>query len=98
MKVYFENGLTVIDTGNMFSCSANTSGHVGVSWHKQKQRYKASIRIKDVDYYLGSYKDIEDAIAIRVEAEKHRKAGTLDEWHQSLKGNYNQKQKGSASK
>ena len=98
MKVYFENGLTVIDTGDPIGNSTNTSGRVGVAWHKDKQIYQARIRVNSVEYHLGQFKNIEDAIAIRKEAEKNKADGTFDEWHQSLYGTVKKRIKGSASK
>lgn len=98
MKVYFENGLTVIDTGDPIGSSANKTGRVGVAWHKHKQSYQVRIRNNTVEYYLGQFKNIEDAIAIRKEAEKHKAAGTFDEWHQSLYDTVKKRKKGSASK
>lgn len=49
----------------------NTSGKTGVTWCKSCKRWKASIIFKKRYYYLGSSKDIERAIELREEAEKH---------------------------
>lgn len=43
----------------------NTSGIVGVCWHKQKNKWQAQIKINNKQIYLGSFKDLEDARAAR---------------------------------
>lgn len=43
----------------------NTSGHVGVSWSKSKQRWIAKITANSITRYLGEFHDIDDAIAAR---------------------------------
>ena len=50
---------------NMKTPVTNKSGHIGVFWHEQKQRWKVSIGSKHVGYFQD--KDI--AIAARKEAE-----------------------------
>lgn len=49
--------------------SNNTSGHVGVSWDKQKQRWEAHIKLNGKKKFLGYYDDIEDAVSSRLKAE-----------------------------
>lgn len=41
--------------------SNNTSGHIGVSWRKNRGRWIAQIRTLGVNRYLGSYKTAEEA-------------------------------------
>ncbi|MBR4289260.1 MAG: hypothetical protein IKT52_01300 [Oscillospiraceae bacterium] len=48
--------------------SNNTSGHPGV--HRKRNKWAAKITWQRVTYQLGSYKSIEEAIAIRQAAEK----------------------------
>ena len=48
--------------------SNNTSGHPGV--HQKRNKWAAKITFQKVTYQLGSYESIEEAIAIRQEAEK----------------------------
>lgn len=48
----------------------NTSGHKGVYWHNQSQRWRAAININTVEKCLGNFANIEDAIKAREEAEK----------------------------
>lgn len=51
--------------------SKNTSGFRGISWHKNKQAWIAQIGVNGKLKYLGIFKDIEDAIKVRLEAEKY---------------------------
>ena len=50
--------------------SNNTSGHSGVSWHKQNSKWQARIKHNKKDIYLGYFTDREEAIAARKAAEK----------------------------
>jgi len=47
----------------------NTSGHTGVYLDKRSNRWNAYINFKKKRYYLGSYRDIEDAVKERRLAE-----------------------------
>lgn len=47
----------------------NTSGVTGVSWHKQHQKWYASIRYNNNIFFLGLFEDIEEAINVRKNAE-----------------------------
>ena len=47
----------------------NTSGVMGVSWHKRQQKWCAGIKVKYKKIYLGSFDDKNDAILARKEAE-----------------------------
>lgn len=47
----------------------NESGHVGVHWDKTKNRWTAQIMINYKSIFLGRYKDINDAIKARKQAE-----------------------------
>lgn len=47
------------------------SGTKGVYWHKQIQRWVASICIDRKNIHLGSFKNIEDAKAVAVQARKN---------------------------
>lgn len=46
-----------------------TSGHVGISWHKQRRKWQANIGAGREYFYLGVFADINDAIAARKAAE-----------------------------
>ena len=50
--------------------SNNTSGAKGVTWHKAAHKYMAVIRCEHKTHYLGIFKNIEDAIQAREEAER----------------------------
>lgn len=47
----------------------NTSGHTGVVWHKREQNWRARIRVKGKDIYLGGFDNIQSAIECRKQAE-----------------------------
>ena len=47
----------------------NTSGVPGVDWLSSRKRWRASICFKGQRYYLGKYKNFEDAVAARKAAE-----------------------------
>ncbi len=50
--------------------SHNTSGYSGVKWDKEREKWIAEIRFKNKIYYLGRYKDKQEAIKVRKEAEE----------------------------
>lgn len=50
--------------------SNNTSGIIGVCWHSSKQRWIASITVNKKRKELGRFKNKEDAIRARLQAEK----------------------------
>lgn len=54
----------------------NTSGYKGVNWHKKIKRWVASISINKKQIHLGSFKNIDDAIKARQDAE--------DKYHKPL--------------
>ncbi|NLY75927.1 MAG: hypothetical protein GX075_11605 [Firmicutes bacterium] len=47
----------------------NTSGHKGVTLHKRRCKWEASIKIDGVKKYLGAFTNIEEAIKARQLAE-----------------------------
>ncbi len=49
--------------------SNNTSGVVGVDWHKRDKRWTAQIRVDNKQIYLGYFTNKEDAIAARAAAD-----------------------------
>jgi hypothetical protein len=58
---------------NMCNCSKrsdNTSGYIGVSWHKKTGKWQAQIRVNDKYKYLGLFEDVEEAARVRDEAAK----------------------------
>ena len=50
--------------------SDNTSGTTGVGWHKQRQKWKAQIRINGTQKHLGYFDSKEEAIWAREAANK----------------------------
>ncbi len=80
MKVYFENGLTVINTESMGG-HINKHGHHGVSYNPSTKYYTSSITFKYKTYYIGASRNVDEAIAMRKEADKHRDNDTFLEWY-----------------
>ena len=54
---------------NLRMSKNNTSGHIGVNWHKGRSKWQASITVSGKWIYLKTYSNIEDAIAARQAAE-----------------------------
>ncbi len=48
--------------------STNSSGWTGVCWGKREQKWRARIMVHGVEKYLGTYHDIDEAVASRKEA------------------------------
>lgn len=46
----------------------NTSGHIGVYWHKHDKRWVAQIRIGKKRIHVGQFESIEEAVAARAKA------------------------------
>lgn len=61
-----ETGIQNINQGML---SNNTSGVKGVYWHKSREKWMALITVSKRRIYLGSFKDKEDAIKARKNAE-----------------------------
>lgn len=47
----------------------NTSGHIGVSWDRTRNKWSAKIKVMYKQKFLGRFKDINDAIRARKDAE-----------------------------
>ncbi len=69
----------------------NTSGITGVQ--KIRNSWWAQIGVKGNNYWLGSYKNKDDAVKIRKEAEKHVKTGDFTEWFENFSGGRKRRQK-----
>lgn len=54
---------------NKIDMSNNTSGHIGVVWHKTANKWMASITVEKKNIYLGLFANKQDAIKARIEAE-----------------------------
>jgi hypothetical protein len=50
--------------------STNTSGHMGVSWNKNKKKWQSIIKVLGKQIWLGYFNTIEEAIQVRKEAEQ----------------------------
>lgn len=61
--------------------SDNTTGHKGVS-RRKNGAYMAKIGFKNRQYYLGTYRTMEEAVAAREEAEAILFGNFLDEYHE----------------
>jgi hypothetical protein len=48
----------------------NTSGCIGVNWHKRNKRWQAKITVNRKTLFLGYFRKLENAIKARKEAEK----------------------------
>lgn len=51
--------------------SNNTSGFIGVSWNKSKEKWEAYVQVNRQYVYLGSYSNKDDAIIARLKAESN---------------------------
>lgn len=70
-KEVIKEGTNPIQLGNVRALNKNnTSGHKGVCWYKRGNCWRAYIVFKRKQYSLGLYKNIEDAVAAREEAER----------------------------
>ena len=48
---------------------SNTSGVIGVSWDKDRSKWRAQIRVNTKKLHLGYFDDFDDAIRARKDAE-----------------------------
>ncbi len=55
---------------NKVDMSNNTSGCIGVVWHKYANKWMSRITVNNEDIYLGLFTNKQDAINARIEAEK----------------------------
>lgn len=58
-----------INSKNLRLPKRNTSGHIGVSWYKKRKTWETYIRVDGHLHHLGCYKNLNDAIAARTEAD-----------------------------
>ncbi len=63
---------------------SNTSGTVGVSYDRSVRLWKAEITFKGRNYYLGSSREKDIAVAIRKEAEQHIHGKFLEWYYQEF--------------
>ena len=86
MNIIIENGVTIINTNDAVGGIKSVSGRTGVVWLQNQQCYRAEIYVKRKRVHLGQFKNIDDAVALRKEAELHRAAGTFEQWFPTLIG------------
>lgn len=55
---------------NLKRTANNTSGAIGVVWHKLGKKWQANIVVGKKTIYLGLFEDFNDAVAARRAAEK----------------------------
>lgn len=72
---------TCINSINQKISKNNKSGVKGVHWDKTRKKWTAQITFKKRNYYLGRYKNKDDAIKARQEAEKNI-FGSFLEWYE----------------
>lgn len=84
MNVRIENGVTIISTGDAVGGLKNKTGHVGITYYEKQDRYRAELTYKYNKYLLGFYTNIDDAVAIRKEAERQKEKGNFMEWYNTL--------------
>ena len=80
MRIYFKDGMTVIDTESMGGHESKY-GHRGLSYSPKYGFFTAYMIYKNHQYYLGCSKDVKEAIAIRKEAERQRENGSFLKWY-----------------
>ena len=82
MKRRIENGVTIltVSTGK-----EKISPYTGVYYGKRFDNYDSVISHKGKRHHLGTYKNVDDAIAVRKEAEAQVAAGTFVEWYEGWK-------------
>lgn len=82
-KAGYVEGTQLAKIRDMTPGIANTSGHRGVYYDSRYDRYRAQIIFKRKRYYLGTYKNIEDAIKARQCAEENLFRGFIESHEQS---------------
>ena len=68
------NNLRLVDKissmHNLPKQKSNTSGVVGVCWHKAANKWQSRISINGIRIDLGRYKSFDEAVSVRLNAEK----------------------------
>ncbi|MDD3016751.1 MAG: AP2 domain-containing protein [Lactococcus chungangensis] len=77
----FACGTNIAKIRNIKPQANNTSGVVGVDWHKKTKKWQARITFKRKMYHLGYYDNIDDAAKARKSAEKEI-YGDFLEWYE----------------
>lgn len=88
MEVIIKNGVTIIKTGDANGGVKNKHDQTGVSTYYQPNgivKYRAEIQVMRKKHYLGIRDTLEEAVALRQEAEEQIANGTFDEWVARIK-------------
>lgn len=88
MEVIIKNGVTIIKTGDANGGVKNKHDQTGISMYYQPNgvvKYKAEIQTMRKKHYLGIRDTVEEAVALRQEAEKQIANGTFDKWVTHIK-------------
>ena len=80
MRQYFENGLTVLVIEAEDNPPRSKVGHAGIQQTKYGNYY-----VRTSNTYLGIYETLEEALAVREESIRQRKAGTFKGWAAELR-------------
>lgn len=86
LKEHIVDGTNIPVISRKIVKANNTSGVTGVGWDKSRNTWRATITFKGKVYYLGRYKNKEDAINARKEAEK-KLFGEFLEWYNRRNNN-----------
>lgn len=88
MKRIIKNGVTIIKTGDANGGVKNKHNQTGVSqqvFPDGAVRYRAEMQVKGKKHYFGIRDTVEEAIELRLEAERQLANGTFDEWLKHIK-------------
>ncbi len=67
--VNLRNVSNEVNGQNQKMSSANKSGYIGVGWNKARGKWQARIKVKGKDIHLGSFTDLNEAVAARQAAD-----------------------------
>lgn len=88
MERIIKNGVTIIKTGDANGGVKNKHNQTGVSQQVFPDgvvRYRAEMQVKGKKHYFGIRDTLEEAVALRLEAEQQLANGTFDEWLKHIK-------------
>ena len=77
-----------------FPPKQNKYGVMGLTYIKERKKYRLEIGYKSKRYKLREYDTVEDAALIRAEADKHIADGTFEEWIAARKNSKQNNNKG----
>ena len=70
LKLCDGTSVTTLEASKKHRLKSNTSGYTGVYLNKKNGRWVSQITFKGKTYYLGSYSNIQDAVAARKRGEE----------------------------